>query len=93
LPLTETGEPTCVPPVVQLVGAAACGPNTVKVIVPPAPLAAPDRVELIELAEIGEPATSLAGADAVVAVAGRTFVEVMPAPHRLLATLLFASPP
>ncbi len=44
--------PTVVPPLVQVVGALACGPKTAYVIVPPAPLAPPASVALIEPAEI-----------------------------------------
>ena len=40
--------PTVVPPLVHVVGALACGPKTVNVIVPPAPLVAPLSVAVIE---------------------------------------------
>jgi hypothetical protein len=46
--------PTAVPPLVQLVGAVGCGPKTVNVIVPVAPLVAPESAELIEDAVIAE---------------------------------------
>jgi hypothetical protein len=92
LPLTATAEPTCVPPLVQLVGAAACGPNTVKVIVPPAPLAAPVNVEAIDGAVIAVPGVLLAGPPAVTLVVFVTVVDVMPAPHALLEALLPESP-
>lgn len=46
--------PTVVPPLVQVLGALAWGPNTLKVIVPVAPVPAPDSVPLIELAAIAE---------------------------------------
>jgi hypothetical protein len=60
--LSETvAVPTVVPPLVQSVGGEDCGPNTVKVIVPEAPLVAPDRVALIELAAIAVPTVPLAG--------------------------------
>jgi hypothetical protein len=69
VPLPETVTvPAVVPPLVQVVGAVACGPNTVKVIVPVAPLVAPDRVELIELAAMTLPVVALAGPAAVVLV-------------------------
>jgi hypothetical protein len=61
--------PTVVPPLVQLVGAVAWGPKTLKVIVPPASLVAPESVELIEVAAIPVPVASVAGAVAVVVVA------------------------
>jgi hypothetical protein len=85
--------PTAVPPLVQLVGAAACGPNTVKVIVPVAPLVAPDRFELIELETMAVPAAPPAGAAAVVAVAFLTSVELMPEPQVLVDAALLLSPP
>jgi hypothetical protein len=84
--------PTVVPPLVQLDGAVACGPNTVNVIVPVAPLVAPDKTELIALAAIAVPATPVAGAATVLVDAFLTTVEAMPAPHVLLEVLLFASP-
>jgi hypothetical protein len=84
--------PTVMPPLVQVVGAVACGPNTVKVIVPVAPLAAPARVELIELEAIVVLTVSVAGPDAVVVVAFLTTVEAIPEPQVLLAALLLVSP-
>jgi hypothetical protein len=63
--------PTVVPPLVHVVGALACGPNTSKVIVPPgaeAPLPPPDSTPVIEPAEIAALVGSVAGAPADVAV-------------------------
>jgi hypothetical protein len=68
LPLT-VALPTVVPPAVQAVGAAACGPNTLKVTLPLASLVAPESAELIALAAIAVPVASLAGAATVVVVA------------------------
>jgi hypothetical protein len=78
--------PTVVPPLVQLDGAVVCGPNTVNVIVPVAPLVAPDRTELIEVAEIALPVFALAGPAAVVAVVFlpvAVFVKPVGAVHEL----------
>ena len=91
VPLT-VAVPTVVPPLVQLVGALVWGPNTVKVIVPVAPLVAPDSVELIELVPIAVLVASEAGALAVDVVAFLTVVEVMPVPQVLLEALLLESP-
>ena len=69
MPLPETvAVPTVVPPLVQVLGALAWGPKTVNVIVPPAPLVAPDNVEEIEPAPIALLVVALAGPDALVAV-------------------------
>ena len=84
--------PTVVPPLVQVVGALACGPKTVNVIVPVAPLAAPDRTEEIEVVAIAVPESPAAGAVAVVVVAFLTTVEAMPLPQVLVAGPLFVSP-
>jgi hypothetical protein len=81
--------PTVVPPVVQVVGAVDCGPNTMKVIVPPAPLVVPASVELTEPAAIAVAATPLEGAAAlVVGLAFETVVDDMPDPHVLADTPL-----
>jgi hypothetical protein len=85
--------PTVVPPLVQVVGALACGPNTVNVIVPPAPLVAPESAELIELAAIVVPALPVDGGEAEVVVAFLTTVEAIPEPHVLADEVLLASPP
>jgi hypothetical protein len=85
--------PTVVPPLVQLVGAVACGPKTVNVTVPVAPLDAPDSVELIELAAMAVPAVPLVGAEAVSAVVFLTSVELIPAPQTLAEEALPESPP
>ncbi len=60
--------PTVVPPLVHVVGALGCGPNTLNVMVPVAPLP-PDSVELIELAEMAVLVKPPAGPLADVAVA------------------------
>jgi hypothetical protein len=94
VPFPETAAvPTAVPPLAHVVGALACGPNTVNVIVPPAPLVAPERAELIEPGPIAVPVASLAGAPTLVTVlALATAVEVIPLPHALADPLLLASP-
>jgi hypothetical protein len=91
LPLT-VALPTVAPPLVQLLGAVACGPNTVKVIVPLAPLLAPARVELIWLAAIGWPEVPVDGAAMVVVVVLATTVWAMALPHPELEGALVASP-
>ena len=94
VPLPETvAVPTVVPPLVQVLGAVVWGPKTVNVIVPVAPLAAPDRTEEIALVAIVVPAVPVVGPVAVVVVAVRTAVDAMPLPHVLAAALLLASPP
>ncbi len=85
--------PTVVPPLVHVVGAVACGPNTVKVIVPVAPLVAPTNVDEIELALTAVPETPVAGPDAVAIVRFVTTVEVIPVPHVLFEAELLESPP
>jgi hypothetical protein len=52
--------PTVVPPLVQVDGALAWGPNTLNVIVPVAPIP-PDNAELMELAAIAVLVASVAG--------------------------------
>ena len=64
MPLT-VAVPTMVPPLVQVVGAVACGPKTVNVIVPPASVVAPDSAAPIDVPRIGVPVASLAGPLAV----------------------------
>jgi hypothetical protein len=91
LPLT-VAVPIVVPPLVQVVGALACGPYTVYVIVPVAPAVAPDSTELIELAAIAVPATPVAAAVAVVVVAFLTTVEAIPLPQVLTDARLLLSP-
>jgi hypothetical protein len=81
------------PPLVQVVGALACGPKTVKVIVPPAVAVPPESTELIELAEIVTPAVPVEGAEAVVVVAFLTTVKAMPLPHVPAEAVLLESPP
>ena len=86
--------PTVVPPVVHVAGAVACGPNTLNVIVPVAPLVPPDRLALIAKAAIALPAAPEPGPDAlVVVVAVPTTVEAIPLPHALADAASLASPP
>ncbi len=59
--------PTVVPPLVHVVGALACGPNTVNVTVPFG-IAPPEIVELIEPAEMALAADPVEGALTVVVV-------------------------
>jgi hypothetical protein len=93
LPVT-VAVPTVVPPLVQMVGALACGPNTLTVNVPPAPVAAPASVELIVLAAIVALVVAVAGAATVAVVfAFPTTVEGIPAPQALFDALLSVSPP
>ena len=84
--------PTVVPPLVQVLGALACGPKTVKVIVPLAPAAPPESVEVIELPAISALVAALAGPDAVVVVAFLTTVEAIPAPQVLADARSLLSP-
>jgi hypothetical protein len=95
LPLTVTFAPTAVPPLVQVVGAVDCGPNTLKVIFPLAAglVVPPDNVAMIELLAIALPSPSVPGALTVTLVAFVTVVEVMPAPQELLDALSLLSPP
>jgi hypothetical protein len=80
-------------PAVQVVGAVVCGPKTLKVIVPLAPLVAAASVELIEPAAIAVLVASVAGAAAlVVVVAFETMVDDIPDPHVLADALLLVSP-
>jgi hypothetical protein len=92
VPLTATGVPSCVPPVVQLLGGLACGPNTVNVIVPPAPAVAFRSAEVIELAGTAEPAVAADGPEAVTLSGSLTTVEAMELPQPLFEALLFVSP-
>jgi hypothetical protein len=84
--------PTVVPPLVHVLGAVVCGPNTVNVTVPVAPLVAPESTELIEVVAIAVPEVSVAGAAAVVIVRFLTTVEVIPDPQVLAELVLFESP-
>jgi hypothetical protein len=91
-PLTVTAAPTFVPPLVQVVGGLACGPNTLNVTVPVG-LAPPAIVELIELAAIVVLVASVEGAATVlVGLAFPTTVELMPDPQVLAAAVLLVSP-
>ena len=84
--------PAIVPPEVQSLGAPDCGPKTLKVIVPVAPLVPPNKPELIDPVEIAVPDVSVAGAVAVTAVEFLTTVDVMPDPHVLAEEALLESP-
>ncbi len=85
--------PTVTPPVVQEVGAVACGPKTVIVIVPVSVY--PDAsTELIELLAIAVPTASVAGPAAVTeGEALATTVSDIPGPQMLEAAALLVSPP
>ena len=86
--------PTVVPPVVQVVGALDCGPNTVNVTVPLAGVVALVRVALIELAPIAVFVAAVDGAATlVVGLALLTVVELIPDPQVLVEALLLVSPP
>lgn len=94
MPLPETvAVPTLVPPVVQLVGALAWGPKTLKVMVPVAPLVAPLSAALSEPVPMAVPVGSVDGAAAVIAaLAVATTVEAIPDPQVLAELLLLVSP-
>jgi len=62
--VTVVPVPTAVPPLVQFVGAEACGPKTVKLSVPVG-LDPEASTELMELAAIAEPALAVPGPTAV----------------------------
>ena len=84
--------PTLVPPEVQVVGAEARGPKTVKVMVPVG-LDPPERSDEILPAEMAVPAVPVAGPDAVrVVVALATTVSDIPEPQGEVDGLLFPSP-
>jgi hypothetical protein len=74
--------------VAHVVGALGWGPYTLKVIMPPASLVAPESAEVIAFAAIAAVAGAVAGAAAVVAVAFWTTVTLIAAPQLLLALLL-----
>jgi hypothetical protein len=85
--------PRLVPPLVQVVGALACGPKTVNVTAPVAP-ELPVSVAVIELVAIVVPIVPEAGAPAViVGDVLPTTVSLMPEPHVVTLALLLASPP
>jgi len=93
LPLT-VAVPTAVPPEVQVVGAVAWGPKTVKVTVPVAlePEVAASVPEM-EVLAMAVPAVPPAGPDAVrVGDAWATTVSDMPEPQVETAALLLESP-
>jgi hypothetical protein len=91
LPVT-LAVPTVVPPEVQVVGAEACGPKTVKVMVPPG-LVPPDKVAETAALARAVPAVPPAGPVALnVGEALATTVSDMPDPQVDVAGLLFPSP-
>ena len=93
MPLTGLIVPTVVPPEVQVVGAVACGPKTVKVTVPVG-LVPPVRAAAIAPALMAVPTVPVEGPDALsVVVAFPTVVSDMPLPQVDAARLLFESPP
>ena len=93
MPLTGLVVPTVVPPEVQVVGAVACGPKTVKVTVPVG-LVPPARVAEIVPELMAVPTVPVEGPDAPSeVVAFPTVVSDMPLPHVDAARLLFESPP
>jgi hypothetical protein len=73
-----------VPPLVQVLGAVVCGPNTLNVIVPVAPLAAPVSVALIAVVAIAVPVAFVDGADTVVVVSVTEFVKAVVAVQDVL---------
>lgn len=84
--------PTVVPPLVQVVGALACGPKTVKVIVPEGLLPL-ESVALIDPLPIATEVSSVAGAPTVTpSLAALTTVEAIPEPQVLVAAELLESP-
>ena len=85
--------PMVVPPFEQSVGAFACGPYTVKVIVPPASIVAPESIELIELEEMAVPVSPDEGPVAVSVVRLLTVVDGIPVPQVLVDARLLLSPP
>ena len=91
--VTLTAEPIAVPPVLQSVGAAACGPNTWNENVPESE-EPPDRSTEIELAEIAEPDVPDDGAVTAPSdgEAGPTLVSVIAPPQPELVPLLLESP-
>ena len=95
MPLPDTvAVPTVVPPVTHVTGAVDCGPKTLNVIVPVAPLVAPESAEEIELLAIAVLVASVAGAAAVSAGPEMlTTVELIVAPQALFDAALLESPP
>ena len=95
MPLTVVPVPTVVPPLVQVVGAVAWGPKTVKVTVPVAFV--PDEAasaELMLAVVMAVPIVPVAGPVAVrVGTALPTTVSDIVAPQVEVAVLLLASPP
>ncbi len=96
MPFPDTlAVPTVVPPEVQVVGAEAWGPKTVKVMVPVAsePDVAAKAPEIEPVATV-VPAVPVEGS-LVLSVddALATIISGMPEPQVLASELLFASPP
>ncbi len=96
MPFPDTlAVPTVVPPEVQVVGAEAWGPKTVKVMVPVAsePEVAAKAPEIEPVAMV-LPAVPVEGS-LVLSVddALATIISGMPEPQVLASELLFASPP
>ena len=96
LPATVVPVPTVVPPVVQVVGAVAWGPKTLKVMVPvtAGAVVPPASTELMELAAMAVPAVPVPGPPAVTVGANlATVVSDIVEPQVEVAVLLLASPP
>ena len=96
MPLTVVPVPTVVPPVVQVVGAVAWGPKTVKLMVPVmagavVPLA---RTELMLAVAMAVPIVPVPGAPIVTVGENlATTVSDIVAPQVEVAVLLLVSPP
>ncbi len=80
LPLT-VAVPTVMPPLVHVVGAVACGPNTANVTVPVAPAVPLASLALIELGSIAAPVAEVDGAEMLVEVSLTEFVNPVWAVH------------
>ena len=96
LPATVVPAPTAVPPEVQVVGAVAWGPKTVKLMVPltAGAVVPPASTELMLAAVMAVPIVPLAGPVAVTVGENlATTVSDIAAPQVEVAVLLLASPP
>ena len=96
LPATVVPVPTVVPPVVQVVGAVAWGPKTVKVMVPVAAGAVvpPASTEEMFAVVMAVPIVPVPGPAAVsVGAALATTVSDIVEPQVEVAVVLLASPP
>ena len=94
--MTVVPVPTVVPPVVQVVGAVAWGPKTLKVMVPVAAGAVvpPARTEVMLAVAMAVPAVPVPGPAAVTVGANlATTVSDIVEPQVEVAVLLLASPP